>query len=175
MFKIAKWFTTRLRPEVPRGGKEMADRLLSETDDFHPEGISSKFLDVGPRIANGRSIAAISFHGTYPPGSQGREHASYIAGQSCFLMAYRRAVAIVIDLSDLSYVWGSDILGAVQTIDQFLEPRWSNMPNSKPIHIVASEKSIGLKTLFKPTALYDSVEKALIACDLEVERWFEHD
>lgn len=175
MFKIAKWFTGRLPPEVPREGKEIPDRLLSETDNFHPEGISSKFLDVGPRIANGRSIAAISFHGTYPPGSQGREHASYIAGQSCFLMAYRRAVAIVIDLSDLSYVWGSDILGAVQTIDQFLQPRWSDMADGNPIHIVGSQKSIGLNTLFEPTALYDSAEKALIACDLEVQRWFEHD
>ncbi len=175
MFKIAKWIAAKLPPEVPREGKEIADRLLSETDDFHPEGISSKYLDIDRRIANGRNIAAISFHGIYPPGSQGREHASYIAGRSCFLMAYRRAVAIVIDLSDLSYVWGSDVLGAVQTIDQFLQPRWSDMADGNPIRIVASQKSIGLNTLFKESALYDSAEKALIACDQEVQRWFEHD
>ncbi len=61
----------------------------------------------------------VAFHGVYPPGSQGNQHARWMEGcVAGALLASDHVSAVVIDLSGLEYVWGDELTRAFDHVEQ---------------------------------------------------------
>lgn len=95
-------------------------------------------------------ILVVSFVGVYPPGSQGNAHATYMSAMALQALAAFDPVCLILDLSDLSYVWGDSLLGVFQAIGQYTNEPGETPP---PLLTVTGPKSTkALLSLVSPAS-----------------------
>lgn len=96
-----------------------------------PPGIICRYSRPKSDSKSDDGVLIVSFDGTYPPGSRGNEHGSYMAHMTIHGVAAFSPDCVLLDLRRLEYQWGNTLLLVFQEIDRFM-----NEPNEAPFPIV---------------------------------------
>lgn len=139
-----------------------------------PKGISARSYGVqGEMCSDTWAIAVISFHGAMPDGSAGKDHAEFVTLECVKVMTRLDAKCLIIDFRDVKYRWGNGILSAFQVLDRYFFYEWQDVDMRLPIKVLASDKSIGLRSLLKEETFFETMEEAIQSCGEDMKRWAE--
>lgn len=166
---LRRLFGPRVRGEDAKFLRRAAPRA------HKPDGISVRYYEIAPKqFENSGFIAVLSFHGSVPDGSAGRDHAHFVATETIYWMTHLDANAVVLDFRDLDYVWGNSMLAVFQRVHDHFHHLFVEEKMAVPVHLLASDRSRGLYSLLaNDDVFHETVEAALKACDADIQRWFD--
>ncbi len=101
-------------------------------------------------------ICVLEFHGDYGVGSRGAGDAAYMRASAMASITAWHTACLVLDLRDLSYSWGGELLTAIQAPHEFAD---EDDDNVFPVVVVASERN------------YTALRSLLETADEDVDRW----
>ena len=120
-------------------------------------------------------ICVVAFQGDYGVGRRGAGDAAYMRGAVMASISAWHTACLVLDLRELGYSWGGELLTVLQAPHEFAD---ENDDNVFPVLVVASDDNCQALRGLLETAdedvdrwLFDSMDRALEAALLEVHRF----
>lgn len=122
-------------------------------------------------------IQVVVFRGECRVGSRGNDDAAYMRGVVMSAISAWHTGCLVLDLRELDYSWGSGLLTVIQAPHEFADEEDDHV---FPVLVVGSaDNHEALHSLLETADedvdrwLFDSMDKALDAAVVEVERFLE--
>ena len=154
---------------------------IFEKQPIHPKSIECKYSIV-ERTDDKIDVLIISFHGKYPDGSLGKNHAKYISRKTISGVIEFDPDAIILDFRELEYHWGNNILDVFEYISFLKDSENTDKDPNFPVSILVSEKSKnGFMSLLIPTSsttppnwIFEDINKAIETAIEKGKYWLDN-
>lgn len=105
-------------------------------------------------------ICVVAFQGDYGVGSEGARDAAYMRGAAMASISAWHTACLVLDLRELGYSWGGELLTVIQAPHEFAD---EDDDNVFPVLVVAGEHN------------HQALRSLLETADEDVDRWLFDD
>jgi hypothetical protein len=105
-----------------------------------PDGIACRYFLVDPQQTDRNIILVAAFEGTYPDGSGGNAHGTFISSAALHGVHGFNADCLILDFRRLSYRWGNRLLAVFRDVARFKDAGCEPDEPPFPMVVVTSDR-----------------------------------
>lgn len=155
---------------------------LIENKSVNPGNISCNYFSPQEKLLDNIEVLIVSFKGTYPDGSLGRDYATFISKKVITGLIDFDPDCVILDFRELTYNWGNSILRVFQEIEALKDADKTPEEPAFPILVLVSEKSKnGIVSLLTPATsntipnfIFEDINLAIKEAEKRGKFWLDN-